>query len=260
MEKNLLHITIIQTNLAWENIDKNLNKLSIKIDNINQPTDLIVLPEMFSTGFSMKSKQLAEDMNGKAMKWLKIKAKEKNCVIVGSLIINENTNYFNRLICMYPDGSFSFYDKRHLFRMGNEHKSYVAGENKLIINIKNFRLRPLVCYDLRFPVWSRNIDDYDVLIYVANWPESRREVWNKLLFARAIENQAYVVAVNRIGKDATGITYSGDSKIINPKGIEISKTKPFEESIETITISLDELNKFKTSFPVDLDADEFKII
>ncbi|MCK5823209.1 MAG: amidohydrolase [Bacteroidales bacterium] len=259
MNDDFLQTTIIQTNLAWENIDENLENFSKKIDEISLSTDLIVLPEMFSTGFSMKSKQLSEDMNGKAMQWLKIKAKEKNCVIIGSLIIVENANYYNRLICMYPDGEYCFYDKRHLFRMGNEHKFYVAGDNKLIIKINNFRIRPLVCYDLRFPVWSRNTNDYDVLIYIANWPESRREVWNKLLFARAIENQAYVVAVNRIGTDATGLKYSGDSKIINAKGVEISKTKPYKESIETITFSLEDLSKFRRAFPVDLDADRFKI-
>jgi predicted amidohydrolase len=144
--------------------------------------------------------------------------------------------------------------------MGKEHEFYVAGNNKLIINVKNFKIRPLVCYDLRFPVWSRNTKDYDVLIYVANWPKSRREVWNKLLFARAIENQAYVVAVNRIGSDATGLEYSGDSKVINPKGIEISKIKTNQESIVTTTLSLDDLNKFRKGFPVDLDADKFDII
>ncbi|RLD63230.1 MAG: amidohydrolase [Bacteroidetes bacterium] len=260
MDKNILNTTIIQTSLAWEDIDKNLENLSQKINEINQKTDLIILPEMFSTGFSMKSKQLAEGMNGKAMQWLKTKANKKNCVIIGSLIIVEDNNYYNRLICMYPDGKYHYYDKRHLFRMGNEHQFYVAGDNKLIIKIKKFRIRPLVCYDLRFPVWSRNANDYDVLIYVANWPESRREVWNKLLLARAIENQSYVVAVNRIGTDATGLYYSGDSKVINAKGIEISKTKPHEEAIETIALSLDELNKFRKAFPVDLDADKFKII
>ena len=259
MKDNRLKITIIQADLAWEKKEDNLNSFSEKLNQITEPTDIIVLPEMFTTGFSMKAEKLAEDWNGKTIEWIKQKAKEKNSVIACSLIFSENKKFYNRLIWMNPDGSYQYYDKRHLFRMVNEQKYYTAGNTKLIVEFKSWKICPLICYDLRFPVWCRNQDDYDVLIYIANWPEKRIYTWKTLLLARAIENQAYVIAVNRVGKDGNGIIYSGDSAVINPKGYIISKTQPYKESVETLALSKDELNNLRKAYPVKLDADEFEM-
>ncbi len=254
-----LNITIVQSNLVWENIDSNLENFSKKTAKI-QNSDLIILPEMFNTGFSMNSKKLAEKPNGKSLKWLINLAKEKKSAVIASLIIEENQEFFNRLYFILPNGDLHFYNKRHLFRMANEHNFYSPGTEELIINYKNWRIKPLVCYDLRFPVWARNKNNYDLLIYIANWPERRNEAWKILLKARAIENQSYVVGVNRVGTDANDVIFSGDSAVINPKGEVISKTKAHEEKVENIEISLSELNKFKEKFPAFIDADNFEII
>jgi predicted amidohydrolase len=258
---NDLKITIIQSNLDWENIDKNLEMFSSKINSIVEPTDLIVLPEMFTTGFSMQPEKLADTMDGRTVQWMKKQATNKNCVITGSFICVENGNYYNRLIWMKPDGSFSVYDKRHLFSMANEHKHYTAGNKKMTEEINGWKICPLICYDLRFPVWSRNTnaDKYDVLIYVANWPERRNHPWKTLLLARAIENQCYVVGVNRIGNDGNEIYHSGDSAVINFKGEIISKTPAHDESVETITLQHNDLEEFRTQFPVLNDADGFHL-
>lgn len=258
---NDLTITIIQTALHWEDKEKNLDMFSQKIDVISEPSDLIVLPEMFTTGFSMMPEKLAESMNDETIKWIKEKAKKKNCVITGSFICEENGKYFNRLIWMNPDGTFNTYDKRHLFRLGDEDQHYSGGDKKIIVDLKGWKICPLICYDLRFPVWSRNTqqNSYDVLIYIANWPERRSSAWKTLLPARAIENQSYVVGLNRVGHDGNGITHSGDSMAINAKGEIISKIKPNEESVETITLSYTELSEYRKLFPVMLDADSFEI-
>ena len=253
-----LRITIIQTPLHSENIKKNILMFSEKIDSIAEQTDLIVLPEMFNTEFSMKSKELSETMNGRTIQWMKKKANEKNCVITGSLIISENNNFYNRLIWMRPDDSYEVYDKRHLFRMADEHNYFSAGNERIIVNLKGFRICPMICYDLRFPVWSRNKNDYDVLIYIANWPEARNFAWKTLLSARAIENQCFVIGVNRIEKDIKNQSYSGDSAVLDAKGTILSNTKSHQENIETITISLQELEEFRKVFPAVLDADSFK--
>jgi omega-amidase len=256
-----LKITIIQTPLHWENKEKNLEMFSKKLASITEATDVIVLPEMFSTGFSMKPEKFAEPMSGPTMAWIKTKAKEKNCVITGSFIAEENGNYFNRMVWMKPDGTFSIYDKRHLFRMGDEHNHYSFGKSKLVVELKGWKICPLVCYDLRFPVWSRSVkSEYDVLIYAANWPERRNHHWKTLLLARAIENQSYVIGVNRIGDDGNAISHSGDSTVIDPRGMIISKTKANEESIETVTLNYSELVEYRKAFPAALDADSFKII
>jgi omega-amidase len=263
---NDLKITLIQSNLHWEDKEKNLELFSQKIAAITETTDLIILPEMFSTGFSMNPEKFAEPMGGFTIQWMQQKAKEKNCVITGSVICEEKETYFNRLVWMNPDGTYSTYDKRHLFRMAGEEKCYGAGEKKIIMNLKGWKICPLICYDLRFPVWSRNtkeaqqaIPAYDVLIYVANWPERRAHAWKTLLLARAIENQSFVIGVNRIGNDGNEIYHSGDSAVINPKGEIISKIKSKEEATETITLNYDELTEFRKSFPVILDADDFEI-
>ena len=260
-----LKITLIQSDLHWENVDKNLLMFAKTIENIQEPTDIIVLPEMFNTGFSMESEILAETMNGKSVNWMRAMARNKKAVIVGSIIIEEHEEYYNRLIWAEPEGEIYTYDKRHLFRMANEHEHFSSGKELLIIHYKGWRICPLICYDLRFPVWSRNIDAngnaaYDCLIYIANWPAARKAPWGKLLEARAIENQCYVVGVNRVGQDGNQIDYSGNSAVINPKGEAISNIAENQNCIETIPISFNELNDFREKFPVGMDADKFKIL
>ena len=253
-----LKVTIIQTRLFWESIGENLSLFENKFSEIIEPSDLIVLPEMFSTAFTMKSAQLAEEMNGKTMQWMAHYAKEKNCVITGSIIIKENEKYYNRLIWMRADGTYECYDKRHLFRMANENEHYSPGNKKIIVELNGWKICPLICYDLRFPIWSRNKQEYDVLLYVANWPERRRIPWSTLLAARAIENYCYTIGLNRIGTDGNNIPFSGDSAAYDFYGACLSKIKPNENGIETITISYSKLQEFKKSFPVWMDADEFE--
>jgi predicted amidohydrolase len=254
-----LTISIIQANLEWENVDANLNAFTEKIDAINE-TDLILLPETFSTSFSMNSEALAEPMNGKTMSWMAEMAQNKNAVIAGSAILKEDNQIFNRFIWMRPDGTFEKYDKRHLFRMGDEHNHFTAGSERLIVELKDWKICPQICYDLRFPVWSRNKkQEYDMLLYVANWPEVRTAAWEKLLYARAIENQCYVAAVNRIGIDGEGVNCIGNSMLIDPKGELIWKAPNQKESTKTVDLNLDELNNFRKKFPVGMDADEFEV-
>lgn len=255
-----LKIILIQSTLHWENVEANLKMFSDKIASIKEQTDLIVLPEMFSTGFTMNNKPLAEKMGGRTFEWMKRTAKEKKCVLTGSLIIEENGKYFNRLIWMHADGTFETYDKRHLFRYANEQDHYTAGSKKLIVELNGWKICPMICYDLRFPVWIRNSNkEYDLLIFVANWPERRNYPREALLLARAIENQAYVIGVNRVGKDGSDINHSGDSVVINHQGEVISKAKPNEEAILTATLSLSELEEWRKKFPAWMDADQFTV-
>ena len=253
-----MKVTIIQSNIIWEDVESNLENFSNKIDSIKEKTDLIVLPEMFATGFSMKP-ELFANFEYLQLEWLANQANENNAIIVAGIITNKSNNYFNSLIWMQPNGEYNVYNKKHLFTFAGEDMFYSAGNNLLITKINNWKIRPLICYDLRFPVWSRNKNDYDILIYIANWPEVRSEVWKTLLKARAIENQCYVIGVNRVGDDGNNIYHSGNSAIIDPKGNIISKTKAHEESVETISLNLEELNSFKEKFPVANDADNFKI-
>ncbi len=259
---NDLTITIIQTQLHWENIDANLELFSKKISSVNTPTDLIILPEMFSTGFTMNAKNCAEEMDGKTIAWLRLKAKEKNCVITGSVIIREHEKFYNRLIWMKPDGTFLTYDKRHLFRLADEHKTYTAGNKKIIPEMNGWKICPLICYDLRFPVWSRRTkaEDYDLLLYAANWPDRRIHAWRQLLAARSIENQCYVAGVNMVGNDGNAIHHSGYSAVIDFKGEQLSKTQPDEESVETILLNKASLVDFRNHFPFADDADDFRIL
>ncbi len=256
-----LIITIIQTNLFWENSDKNIAHFDAKINAISEPTDIVVLPEMFTTGFTMNPKLLAEEHGGVGLQWMIKKAKEKKCVIVGSISVKENNKFYNRLYWVNPNGNYEFYDKRHLFKLGNEHQYYTPGNKKNIIDYKGWKICPLICYDLRFPVWSRNRKDntYDVLIYVANWPEVRAYPWKQLLIARAIENQAYVAGVNRIGDDGNAISHSGDSCVINPRGELINAIQAHQDKTETISLSYAFLEDYRKAFPVLLDADEFDV-
>jgi predicted amidohydrolase len=255
-----LKVTLIQTDLYWENIENNLSLFENRFSFIDEPTDLIILPEMFNTAFTMKSVELAEEMNGKSMQWMAFHAKEKKAVITGSLIIKENGSYYNRLIWMRPDGSYEYYDKRHLFRMANEHEHYSSGNKKIVVELKGWKICPLICYDLRFPVWSRNKLEYDVLLYIANWPERRRIPWITLLAARAIENYAYTIGINRIGNDGNNISFSGDTSVYDFWGSCLSHFKPHEKKIETIILSYEKLQEFKKSFPVWMDSDKFEII
>lgn len=234
--------------------------LEDRILKIQEPTDLILLPELFSTGFSMNTAILAEDMEGPTTRWLKKMASALSCCITGSLIIKEKGKFFNRLVFMYPSGEFSVYDKRHLFRMGKEHEYFNPGTKKMIVEYKNWKIRPLICYDLRFPVWSRNCMDYDVLIYLANWPESRKNVWEALLKARAIENLCYVIGVSRVGKDGNQINHTGQSMVFDYKGIEILRLPENVDTIGSVSLNKDELNRFRCTFPVHLDADKFRFI
>lgn len=254
-----LKITLVQTPLHWENVEKNISMFDELLNNIKEQTDLIILPEMFSTGFTMNT-AVAETMNGKSIAWLKEKAKEKNCVITGSLMITENGKNYNRLIWMQPDGNSQTYDKRHLFRMANEQNHFTAGDKKLITTLKGWKICPLICYDLRFPVWSRTKNlDYDVLIYVANWPARRSLAWNTLIPARAVENQSYCIAVNRIGADGYNVDYSGDSVAYNPLGEKLSTLQPNENKHETITLSWKFLQDYREKFPAAMDADDFDL-
>lgn len=259
-----LKITIIQSNLHWQDRTANVAMFKEKIISIQEDTDLIILPEMFSTGFTMDATHNAEHHNEdehlptvtEMFHWAKL----KNTAICGSIIVEELGAYYNRLFFVKPDGSYTIYDKRHLFRMAGEDEHYTQGTDKLIVEYKGWKICPLICYDLRFPVWSRNVDNaYDVLVYVANWPASRSTAWQTLLKARAVENLAYCVGVNRVGSDENDFHYSGNSAIINYKG-DVLYEKEDQEAIHTITLSKDELTEFRTKFPAHLDADEFEII
>ena len=273
-----LTITIIQTNLHWEDKKANLDMLSKKIESIKEKTEVIILPEMFSTGFSMKPEILAEDMNGETVQWMKKIAAEKKVILTGSIMIKDSStdaqnddNYFNRLIWMLPNGEYGIYDKRHLFAYGNEHTHFNPGNKRLIASVKGWKINLQVCYDLRFPVWARqsplsfgeglgvrSSPEYDLLVYVANWPEQRIHAWKTLLTARAIENQCYVVGVNRVGDDGNKIHYSGDSMIIDPLG-EILYQKANEEDVFTYTLQKEKVNEVREKFPFLNDADSFNI-
>lgn len=257
---NTLKITTFQAYLFWENIDKNLMNLGLRLSSIREKTDLIVLPEMFSTGFSMNPDLLAEDMDGKTMKWMLQQAKKFDSVLTGSIIIKEDKKYFNRLIWMRPDGSYEYYDKRHLFGLGEEDQHYSAGNKKLFVELHGWKICPMICYDLRFPVWLRNKnEEYDILLIVANWPERRSLHWRTLIPARAIENQAFVVAVNRVGHDGNEIYHSGDSMCIDPNG-KVIYYKPNDEDLYTFSINKDDLKSARESFPFLKDADKFKLL
>jgi len=256
-----LKITIFQAYLFWENVDKNLQNLALRLSmGIKEKTDLIILPEMFNTGFSMNAEALAEETNGATMQWMRQMAEKYECVVTGSLIIKENDHYYNRLIWMMPDGSFAHYDKRHLFGLGEEDKNYTAGNDKVIVTLKGWKIRLSICYDLRFPVWLRNQnEEYDILLIIASWPDIRSAHWNALIPARAIENQSYVIAVNRVGHDGKEVYHSGHSQCIDPMGKTVYY-KPEDEDLYTFSIGYEELTRTRQSFPFLRDADNFKII
>lgn len=281
--------TLLQTYLHWENKPANRQMLEEKIMGIREKSQVVVLPEMFSTGFSMEPEALAETMEGETVRWMKKVAAAKKIILTGSVIIEEEGRYYNRMLWMLPDGKYGCYNKRHLFAFAGEDKQYTAGTERLIASVNGWRINLQVCYDLRFPVWARQASppgplsggaaeggrrasfpsspitqadetfEYDVLIYVANWPERRSTAWKTLLAARAIENQCYVIGVNRVGDDGNGIYHNGDSMVINPLG-EILYHKEKEEDIFTITLTKADLQQIRERFQFWRDADGFQIL
>lgn len=251
-----LMVTLIQSDLVWEDIDANLAMFDAKIDCIAVATDLIVLPEMFSTGFSMNAPALAEPMDGKAVTWMRQKAACKRVTIAGSVMTEDKGRFFNRLVWARPDGAMAIYDKKHLFGYGGEDKVYTAGKFQITEALKGWRIRPFICYDLRFPIWTRNLKQaYDLALFTANWPSARSAHWRALLKARAIENQAYVIGVNRVGTDGNGLNHDGHSAAIAPDG-ETLIEKEKKETIDTITLDRGRLDRYRNEFPAWMDADE----
>jgi omega-amidase len=265
-----LTVTTIQADLQWEDKPANLRRLEERIDGIGTPTELVILPEMFPTGFSMRPEAFAERMDGPTLSWMWSVAARKKIILTGSVIIEEDGNYFNRLIWMLPTGQYGCYDKRHRFAYAGEDAHYSAGQKRLVASVKGWRVLLLVCYDLRFPVWSRQQPpppaeapaqaalEYDLIVYVANWPERRATAWKTLLQARAIENQSYVVGVNRVGDDGNGIAHSGDSMIIDPLGEILYHAAPKEEAF-TLTLTKERLETVRERFPFWRDSDHFYI-
>ena len=255
-----LKISIVQTDIAWENKQENLRMLREKLHALRGTTEIVVLPEMFSTGFTMKSRELAEPVSGITVRILKELAADFQLALCGSFICSERITYYYIAFFLTPEGEEFYYDKRHLFRMGNEAEYFSAGNNKLIISYRGWNICLLVCYDLRFPVWSRNVNnEYDLLIYMASWPQARRLAWDTLLCARALENMCYVCGVNRIGVDGNKLIYNGGSVVFSAKGEVLASVPDGEEGIETVSLSLISLQQLRDKFPVWKDADAFRL-
>jgi predicted amidohydrolase len=274
MASEQLHITLIQPDIVWEDKTANLQHYEHMIAEIKGEKNIVALPEMFSTGFSMAPERLAEAMNGQTVSWMTGMAVKYRCILTGSLIIEEDGKYFNRMLWVQPDGTTGTYDKRHLFGFAGEDKHYSRGEKRLIAQVNGWRINVMVCYDLRFPVWARNVPirhagthageqdleaEYDMLLYVANWPETRSLAWRSLLQARAIENQCYVAGVNRVGKDGKGYYYAGESSIFGPLGEKIWQAGN-EVVCKTVTLEKETLNKVRNGFPFLNDADKFILL
>jgi len=255
-----LEIVILQSDLVWENPIKNKENFNKKIRNITKKVDLIILPEMFTTGFTINAEKSAESMNGSTVKWMLDLADEKNALLMGSIVIKEKDNFYNRFIIAFPNGGLKYYDKRHLFSYAKEDKVYTAGKNKLIFEYKGFKICPLICYDLRFPVWSRNTEEVDLIIYIANWPNARIMAWDTLLKARAIENLCYVVGLNRVGVDKNNLIYVGHSAAYNALGETISNCKPNTEDIGSISLDKNYITETRSKFRFLDDGDEFEIL
>ena len=258
--KETLRVTLVQTSLHWEDKAANMAMLGQKILDA-EPSEIVLLPEMFSTGFSMQPGNLGESMDGPTVQWMKALAAKKRIIICGSAIISENGHYYNRMLWVQPNGEICHYDKRHLFAYAKEDEHYTAGNKRLIVSVNGWRILLLVCYDLRFPVWSRqqnNHAQYDAIFYVANWPERRNLAWKTLLPARAIENQSYVVAVNRVGRDGHDMYYSGDSAVYDAMGTTIFSNS-HDEIVSTISLSAKDLQECRSKLPFLKDADNFSI-
>ena len=265
--KSKLNIALVQINLCWEDIDCNLKEITKIIEGVNKDTDLIILPEMFSTGFTMDVDSLEKPIGKKSFEWLKETAERSNISIIGSILTEEKGEFYNRMYLMNPDGTDEQYDKRHLFHMAGEHHIMTAGKERKIVNFKGWKLNLQVCYDLRFPVWSKNnydssngIYDYDALVYIANWPQVRRQAYLPLLQARAIENQSYVLWTNRVGEDGKKIAHSGDTRVLDPYGKVDKSLSEGEEAVLYASMSSDVLGDFREKFKVGLDWDSFQVI
>jgi|SRR5699024_5251739 len=255
-----LAVTFIQTTLSWEEPAINRQHFTEKINALTAPTDLIILPEMFTTGFSMNSKALAEPEQGPTLAWLQKMAQQQEAAISGSVITKARDRYFNRLYMVFPDGSYQCYDKRHLFSFAGEDRAYAAGQEKLLVNYKGWKICPLICYDLRFPVWARNTADYDFLFYIANWPDKRTAQWDALLQARSIENQCYTLGLNRIGSDGNSHHYDGHSAVYNALGERVSAANWEGELTETVVLEKAHLTNTRTTFPFLNDRDAFEMV
>jgi omega-amidase len=259
-----LTLALIQSELVWENNDANLAAFDVYIRDIGQPVDVILLPEMFNTGFSINPEKINQEYMGQVFRWMQQKAKQTNAAIAGSVLTRVGQKYYNRLYWIFPDGSHQYYDKRHLFRLGKEWQVFTPGQTKTIIEWKGWRILPMICYDLRFPVWSKNrllngMYEYDLLIYAANWPVVRKFAWKTLLVARAMENLCYVAGVNRVGQDGTGMNHSGDSLVVDMKGQILIQAEAYKTETIINTIYSNELKKFREQFPFSLDWDDFEM-
>ena len=254
-----LKIALIQADLIWQNAEQNRINFSKKINAISEPVDLIVLPEMFTTGFSMQPQKIAEYMIGDTVEWMQKIASKKNTAIAGSVIISENNKYYNRFLFIHPCGKIEYYNKRHLFTLAGEHTVYTQGEVKMIIEYKGWKICPLVCYDLRFPVWARNVEEYDLLMYVANWPKPRISAWDTLLKARSIENMCYTIGVNRVGKDENNLEYPGHCAIYNCLGEEVVKAIPNKEETIIAILEKNHISETRNKLNFLSDKDTFKI-
>ncbi len=255
-----LRISMIQSHIIWEDREENLGYYGELLRRVSGKTDIAVLPETFTTGFSMNVEKLADTMDGSTIPTIKGWAKKYKLAVVGSFVVKDNNKFFNRAFLITPEGEEYYYDKRHLFRMAEEDKYFSAGDKKVVIPYKGWNICLQVCYDLRFPVFSRNIkNEYDLLIYVANWPETRKRVWKTLLQARAMENMAFVCGVNRVGIDGKGFVYTGDSMVFSPKGKKLADAGKREEITRTCTLDKADLLKIRDKFPAWKDADSFTI-
>ena len=254
-----LKIALIQADLVWENPKQNRDNFTKKIEAISEGVDIIILPEMFSAGFTMNASDVAEQMSGETVAWMKTMAAKSDAAITGSLVIEENNKYYNRMLFVEPSGAFSIYDKRHTFTLVGEDKVYAAGTEKLIVNYKGWKICPLICYDLRFPVWARNTEDFDVLIYVANWPKPRVSAWDALLKARAIENMCYCIGVNRVGVDGVKSEYSGHSAVYDVLGKRLTAFDPNEEKTEIVTLDKRHIEAYRNKLKFLDDRDTFTV-
>ncbi len=253
-----LKVSIVQTSLAWEAPEENRKKMDLLLEGLSGVSDLVLLPEMFTSGFTMNPETVAEKMDGVTVSWMKAAARKTNAAVAGSLAIEENGQYFNRLVWANPDGKTFHYNKRHLFTLAGEHKPYQPGKERLIVEYKGWRICPMICYDLRFPVWARNDVDYDLLLFLANWPTPRVRHWDQLLIGRAIENQCYVVGVNRIGEDNNGHSYCGHSAVVDYNGTPLVRIHD-QEAVFTASLSRDDLLDYRKILAFLPDRDSFEL-
>ncbi|WP_299106320.1 amidohydrolase [uncultured Tenacibaculum sp.] len=256
---NQLKVALIQSDLIWENPKENRNHFEEKINSISKEIDLIVLPEMFTTGFSMNPEQIAETMQGETVIWMQQLAKKRQCALTGSIIITENNQYYNRLLFVHPSGKIEYYNKKHTFTLAGEDKVYTAGNEKLMVNYQGWKICPLICYDLRFPVWARNVEQYDLLLYVASWPKPRIEAWDTLLKARAIENMSFTIGVNRVGVDANDYEYIGNTVCYDTLGNCLAKNNDGEETVLVVTLDKEKQIETRARFQFLEDKDQFTI-